>query len=65
MIRSDFDEIYDRLGPEGLTAALRARLGPTERLDREMRRMQQTGKWVVAWDDETGDPRIVGRKPQD
>lgn len=62
MIRSDYDEIFDRDGPAGLTAMLRARLGETERLDREMRRMEQTGKWLVEWDEESGEPTIVGRK---
>jgi len=61
MIRSDFDEIFDREGPDGLTATLRRRLGQTERLDREMQRMAQTGKWLIEWDEETGDPRVVGR----
>lgn len=64
MIRSDYDEIFDREGPDGLTATLRQRLGETERLDREMQRMAETGKWQVAWDEETGDPRIVGRTVQ-
>ena len=62
MIRSDYDEIFDRDGADGLTAMLRVRLGETERLDREMRRMEQTGKWLVAWDEDTGEPRITGRK---
>ena len=61
MIRSDYDEIFDREGPDGLTATLRRRLGETERLDREMERMQRTGKWLVEWDETTGEPRIVGR----
>lgn len=61
MIRNDYDEIFDRDGPAGLTATLLKRLGETERLDREMARMAQTGKWQVAWDEETGAPRIVGR----
>lgn len=62
MIRNDYDDIFDRLGPDGLTAALIKRLGHTPLLDREMRRMAQTGKWLVAWDDETGDARITGRQ---
>ena len=61
MIRSDYDEIFDREGAVGLTATLRRRLGETERFDREMERMERTGKWLVEWDEETGDPRIIGR----
>lgn len=61
MDRSDFDQVFDEAGPQSLMRILRIRLGDTERLDKELRRMSASGKWLVVWDKESGEGKIVGR----
>lgn len=61
MVRSDFDRVFDEGGPQHLMQVLRARLGDTEFLDKELHRMSRSGKWLVVWNKESGDGKIVGR----
>ena len=61
MVRSDFDQVFDEGGPQHLMHILRARLGDTEFLDRELHRMSRSGKWLVVWDADSGEGKIVGR----
>lgn len=61
MDRSDFDRIFDDAGPQRLMQVLRSRLGDSERLDKELRRMGLSGKWLVVWNATNGEGKIVGR----
>jgi hypothetical protein len=60
--RSDYDAIFDKDGPDGLTAAVRQRFNPML-ADKEFRRMahREYGRWVVA-NDSGGEPRVIGRR---
>ena len=60
-VRSDFDQVFDEGGPQHLMHILQARLGHTEFLDRELHQMSRSGKWLVVWNKESGDGKIVGR----
>jgi hypothetical protein len=60
--RSDFLAIFSDGGAERLNAVLRQRFPKREDRLNELQGMERRG-WLVQWDDEEGEGRIVGRKP--
>jgi len=59
--RNDYLEIFERGGADGLNRTLRERWGPSGQLETELMRMEKSGYWRIAWDDETGEGLVVAR----
>lgn len=60
--RSDFLAIFSDEGVDGLNRVLEQRFPKRDDRLNELTRMERRG-WLVQWDDEAGDGRVVGRKP--
>ena len=60
-MRSDYKSTYEAGGAAALNRLLSERYTDPEVLVREMQRMEKSGLWEIAWDDEGPDSRVVRR----
>jgi hypothetical protein len=60
LVRSDYREIYERRGAEGLTEVLHERLPDRAAFLGELARMESSGWWAINW----AEGKIVGPRAQ-